>query len=350
MALTLLQLQAIVNTNKADSEARDAALVARLVVLEPQVAAFIAGLGSVQAALAVIDALVRGGAVPPPVPTSTLAELIAAAGAVLNLPVGTMKDTAPIPKAMVINGAGMGKTIIDCAGLRPAYQKAVLLPLVPGVKISNLTIMNAAIAAGDGGNAAGVRDEGAQGFELENVEVRGCQNGLLTFAGNYKLTGCKFLGNGSGSGNTHNNYFGGNPLSRVDILNGEYSDAIGGHDVKSRAGTTVMDTLTILKGSDGRAVDIPDAGLAILRNSTIIVAPGSNNGVVIGYGSESQNNRPTGDTLTLSNVFIDNQRGTTYIDGAPGSWAKLVLSNVRIKGAFPELRNWGTVTGSMISA
>src|SRR5512143_72826 len=122
-------------------------------------------------------------------PVRTLADLEAmiGAGSTLRLPPGRIVGTTSIPAASALVGAGMGKTIIDATGLAPYANKGVLVPLVPGVTISNLSIMGAAIPEATlqdtlGGNAAGVRDNSrGVGFKLSNVEISRCQDGILAF-------------------------------------------------------------------------------------------------------------------------------------------------------------------------
>src|SRR5580765_7105011 len=123
-------------------------------------------------------ALIRGTSAP------TLTAKIAAtpSDGTLTLPAGVMKDTAPLPKPITLTGAGPGATFIDCTGLRPTNDKAVLVVQSVGCIITDMTLQGAVISTGLGANAAGIRDNGPSiGFILRRVVITGCQDGVLTF-------------------------------------------------------------------------------------------------------------------------------------------------------------------------
>src|SRR5579862_5183447 len=191
-------------------------------------------------------------------------------GCTLRLPAGLFVGTAGIAVPSTFVGAGMGKTIIDAGGIEPYNDMAVLVPLVPGVTISNLSIKGASISDKLGGNAAGVRDAAdGIGFKLSNVEISGCQDGILTFGSDIEISGGYIHDNGSGTGQTHNVYVGfwtgRNSFRLTNLLT---KSCNGGHEIKSRAAHTISFGCHHTTGGDGAAYDVPDGGqLAISDGS-----------------------------------------------------------------------------------
>ena len=234
--------------------------------------------------------------------TGTLAALVALvpANGTLVLPAGTFHGTTVVPVAMTISGAGAGKTIIDGTGIVPTYKKALFVPNVAGVVISNMTIQNASVSAADGGNAAAVRDSGAGiGFTLNNVEITNCQDGILTFASNIQLQNSNFHGNGAsniGGSSTHEMYINGSPTTVVTLTGtSATSGLLATHAVKSRAGTTNITGGVFVGNSDdgtngGSVIDIPDGGVATITNAVIKTGMNAGNHGILTHAEESSKN------------------------------------------------------------
>lgn len=293
----------------------------------------------------------------------TLATLIAgtAAGATLTLPAGTFVGTGTIPNACTVTGAGMGKTIIDGTGITPTYSKALLVPLVAGSTISNLTLQNANIAASQGNNAAGVRDNGnGIGFTLNGVEVTACQDGLLTFASNVTLIGGHTHDNGAGDGYTHEIYLGGDTTNTCTLTG--WTSTCGAkstHALKTRAGTTNVSGGTFTGSADstgavgGSVIDIPDGGNFSATGATLVIAAGAANHEFLTFGLESAANASIGDTVTLTNVVFTDNTGSGGIisNGTAIPAAKLVLSGCTYTGKVaPSITGWGSITGTIAAA
>src|SRR5512135_2200616 len=198
-----------------------------------------------------------------------------AAGSTLMLPSGKIFGTTSIPAASALVGAGMGKTIIDATGLVPYANKGVLVPLVPGVTISNLSIVGAAIPEATvpntlGGNAAGVRDNSrGVGFKLSNVEISGCQDGILAFGSDIEIVGGYIHDNGTGTGQTHNVYVGfWSGRNSFILTNLITENCKGGHEIKSRAAHTISFGCHHTTGGDGAAYDVPDGGQLAISNGS----------------------------------------------------------------------------------
>src|SRR5215472_10491123 len=105
---------------------------------------------------ATITGATINGTVHAPAP---LADLVTAthAGGALALPPGTWSGSSSVGTACKIIGAGMGKTIVDATGIEIASGKALFVPRVAGVTISDMTIRGAACSDENG---AAVCDDG----------------------------------------------------------------------------------------------------------------------------------------------------------------------------------------------
>lgn len=294
---------------------------------------------------------------------ATLATLVAATptGGTLALPAGTFVGTSTLPNACTVTGAGMGKTVIDGTGITPAYSKALLVPLVAGATIKNLTLQNASIVASQGNNAAGVRDNGAGiGFALDTVEVTACQDGLLTFASNITLSNGHTHDNGAGDGLTHEIYLGGDTTNTCTLT--DWTSTCGPkstHALKTRAGTTNVSGGTFTGSPDttgnvgSSVIDVPDGGNFTATGTTFVLAAGAANHNFLTYGEESATNASTGSTVTLTNcVFTDNTgTGGIISNGTYIPAAKLMLSGCTYTGAAPpSITGFASVTGTIAKA
>jgi hypothetical protein len=289
-------------------------------------------------------------ATPTPINGSTLDKL-AAAGGPLALAAGTIIGTAILTADL--SGAGMGTTIIDGAGLRLSQDKAVLLT-EKHVTISEATVRGARISAALGANGAGVRDNGPGiGFDLVNLGITGCQNGILTFASDVNLTGCIIHDNGEpGSERTHNVYVGGAPGTTFTLTDTRTSNCLDAHEVKSRAGTTISKRCHHVTGGNGVGYEFPDAGKVAISDGSITLPAGAADRRFIAYGMESTANAATGLDVTITNELFEDLTGFGGIIMArQGIGAKLVLIGCTYKGSVaPDLQGWAEVTGEITKA
>lgn len=296
---------------------------------------------------------------------ATLATLVAAtpAAGTLALPSGTFSGagtTASMTVQMTITGAGMGLTVLDCTGITPAQSKALLVAQAPGAIISGMTIKGAAIAAPDG-NAAGVRDSGTgDNFTLTNVEITGCQDGILS-SSSVTMTGCNIHGNGNGNpgnGLTHEIYITVGATTASLTNQTATCSLLSCHALKSRAPTTTISGGTFTGNSDngavgGSVIDIPDGG-AVNITGTALVTSGVTNNRFLSYGAESSTNSGTGTTVTLTSVHVTDNTGTggvfenlTFI---PSATLAIGTGCVYDGTRAPTFIGWGTVTGSFTQA
>lgn len=277
----------------------------------------------------------------------------ASAGLTITLPTGTVTGVSGISAPAIIQGAPDGSTVLDAAGNRPFQGKGILVPLVSGATIQNLTIQNAQLSAAEGGNGAGIRNgDLGIGFTGRKLRIKGCQNGMLTFAADILIEDSDLSGNGSGDGYTHNMYFGsGNGTITLNRLTS--AGCNGGHALKCRTSILRVSGGTYTAGGDASAIDLPEGGDHQLDGLTVVMPGGVRNTVVLGYGMENGNATSAGKRLLLSNLVIDNQTGgAVHIMGPGGVWSDsvLVLQGVKAKGVIPDISGFGSVQGSISAA
>ena len=315
----------------------------------------VGGAAGVSPALSTITAQINGTP-----HTDTLDKLLAVTptGGTIELPAGKIVGTGLIPNACTVKGAGMGKTVIDATGLALTQGKGVLVPAVSGSVISDLTIMGATV--GDD-NGASVRQTGdGVDFTAQNIEVTGCQDGILAFGATVNLASCDFHDNGAGDGLSHEIYLNGDPTTHATLTDMTVTAGIKAtHALKSRSGDTTI-TGGVYTGSKdttgdvaGSTIDIPDGGLVAISNGTIALSPGQGNRLFLGFAMESAKNAAAGKTVTITNEVFDDQTGLGGIiqAGAAQPDAELVLSGCTYKGPVaPQLVGWGTVTGTIAKA
>tara|TARA_R110000868_G_C10969754_1_gene769603 strand:+ start:7816 stop:9357 length:1542 start_codon:yes stop_codon:yes gene_type:complete len=296
--------------------------------------------------------------------TGTLGELVASLSAndILTLPEGIFHGTAAIMVPCTIQGAGVGRTILDGTGMRPTYDKACLVPTVPGVTIKALTIRHWHIPASIGGNAAGVRNGGdGIAFTLETVEVTQCDNGLLTFgAPNVVILNCLFHGNGVGAGGggaTHEQYFGGGEGSSVIETDVVVScGPKSAHALKSRsAGAYANGCLYTGNNFDpegayaGAVTDFPNGGIVSLRNSRLTIPPNDGNRIFLNYGVDallySENK------AALLDCILEDQTGRGGIIAAHKPDMTLDVTGTVYTGEVPpQMVGWAKVVGEIVKA
>lgn len=132
--------------------------------------------------------------------------------------------------------------------------------------------------------------------------------------------------NGTPDGVAHNEYIG---LINTFIMENPVSeDAVVGHEVKSRAFNNVIENNLIqdtATGTASYAIDLPDAGNAIIQGNTIEKGPDAQTGIMIHYGGPEQQNPGT---LTVTdNTFIDNYSNPTAVTAV---WNQGMNANVTV--------------------
>lgn len=227
---------------------------------------------------------------------ATLAAAVAAAqdGDTVRLPAGTYRNPfADIHARITIAGVGgMARLVADRF---PDDGRAILRSTV-SVTLENLDISG---ATDPGGNGAAILHVGGD-LTIADCAIHDNQNGLLAgpdvaAIGTITITHSLFSANGSGTGYTHDIYVGrndptypGRPV-RLVITHSVIEGAVVGHEVKSRADTTIIRDSVIDSGpagTDSYAVDLPNGGIGVIEDDVLRKGVGAENRAFIHFGGE----------------------------------------------------------------
>lgn len=284
------------------------------------------------------------------------------AGDAVSIPAGTFLGTAQVAGGVMVKGAGMGQTILDCTGIKPTVEKAVIVPTASGTTISDMSIRGAEIPPADGMNAAGIRNAAA-GIDVNvtNVELTGNQNGILTNGGSWKVRGCHFHGNGSGDGHTHETYFAMDVGNTVDIEDTNIEcGALATHALKSRAKKTKVNRGTMKSNAvdktgnvAGSIINIPNGGSFDGDGVRLVLLPGSTNSIFFGYAMENADSADGGKVVNLHNFVFDDGTGTGGIIACGGAITDATLDvtgSTHTGDRAPTVQGWKTVIGTIAKA
>ncbi len=250
-------------------------------------------------------------------------------GDVLLVDAGTYtNDFAVINTKISIEGVGGQVNLVATAA--PSNGKAILVTNTD-VTLDRISFSGARVADGNG---AGIR------YQAGNLVINDCyfhdnQDGLLANAnatGTITINRSEFAHNGTGDGLTHNLYVG--KIAKLTVEDSYFHDAVAGHEIKSRAATTVIDHSRIFDGSIGTAsysVDLPNGGNATISNNIIEQGPKSQNPAIIHFGGE-------GTPYAGSSLRVENN---TIINDLSSKTTRAVLNQTNAQASFTDDAVWG---------
>ena len=278
----------------------------------------------------------------PQQPYTTIAAAIAASqdGDTVAVQAGTYtNDFAEISTAISLTAIG-GRVTMNATEDLP-NEKGILVTDTD-VSITGFTFAGARIPQNEGQNGAGIRYQGGN-LTLTNCYFHNNQDGVLADAdptGTITVLTSEFAHNGDKSGGgvgyTHNIYIG--AVALLDIESSYFHDANYGHEIKSRALTTLVNNTRVVDGPTGTAsysIDLPNGGAATISNDQIEQGPNSSNGVIISYGEEG--NVAQNSSLLISNTLIENDLTAHYPVGVVNDTSIVgALAGVQIYGLTPN--------------
>ncbi len=205
---------------------------------------------------------------------------------------------------LVIKSVGGGYAHLEAAG---NYAEGKAIWVIKGANCTVEGIEFSGCQVPDH-NGAGIRQEG-KSLTLRNCYFHHNEMGILTSndgVSDFLFESCEFSNNGYGDGFSHNIYVG-----AVRSLTMQYCyshDAHTGHLLKSRArfNNLYYNRFTGETGDGSYEVDLPNGGQAILIGNLIEQSPTSQNGGIISFGLENQNNPEQ--QIILSHNTIVNDR------------------------------------------
>jgi len=289
-------------------------------------------------ALAVSPAAAATLTVGPGQQYATIAAAVAASqdGDTLAVQAGTyINDFAEITTRIALVGVG-GRVTMRATEALP-NQKGILI-IDTDVSITGFTFIGAHIAADLGANGAGIRHQGGN-LTLTACWLHNNQEGLLSTPPaptvNVIITKSEFDHNGVPSGPNagyeHNLYV--NSVAVLDIEASYLHDALVGHELKSRALTTIVNNSRIVDGptsTSSYSIDLPNGGAATVTNTQIEQGPLGQNSNMIAYGEEGNLNPGS---LTLQNVLLESDE--TYAPPAG------ILNAASMTATATGLTIWG---------
>jgi hypothetical protein len=241
---------------------------------------------------------------------------------VIAISAGAYQENFPdITHSLTIESVG-GMAQLTTLQPTPVNGRAILN--VPGDQNVSLTIsglaLSGAVDAAD--NGAGILFEtGNANLMITNSWFYDNQDGVLVGSADASSTNgmtvtishSEFNNNGiasgAGSGYAHNLYV--NAVTALTVTDSYFHDALGGHEIKSRALTSIIENNRIQDqaGNGSYSIDLPNGGIDTVTGNVIEKGVNAQNRYAVQFGGEGTY---ADSSLTLSgNVFIGDRPGGT---------------------------------------
>lgn len=256
---------------------------------------------------------------------------------------GTYKGVTAVieRKKLVIRGEGRTRPVIQFDG-KLASGRALFIVKGGDIRLENLEFRGARAADGDG---AGVRFEGGR-LEVVRCAFYDNEHGLVT--GNARDAELSVRESEFAhaprevGGLNHLLYVG--AIARFELTGSRLFNGFEGHLVKARARETQILYNMIRDGSSGEAsyeIDLPSGGRATLIGNVVGQSPGSQNPVLISYGSEGKLWDENSLVLSHNTLISEGWRPGWFLrvhrDRVPGMGEALALNNLVVGSGVFEL-------------
>jgi hypothetical protein len=229
-----------------------------------------------------------------------------------------INDFPQVTRPMTIEAMPGGAVVLKATEALP-NEKGIILTTA-SLTVNGLTLTGAEIDNSLGGNGAGIRDQntGPATVIVENSTFTGNQEGMLTgFDANETIlvVNSKFINNG----NPNENYFQHglyvNYAGSLTVSNSLFCGQLIGHDVKSRAAATIVESnqlydgagnaaLGCNAGSTSFAIDTPNGGAVTISGNQIVQGATTQNQRMVDYGEEGL--RYSNNNFLISNNSFTN--------------------------------------------
>lgn len=157
-------------------------------------------------------------------------------------------------------------------GVRAAYDRGVLAFGGNGlnVTVQDLIVSGAREQSGTAHIAQGVAPGQGANVTLRNVRMYDNENGILSpndYTGTLSIIDCELDANGVGAdfGFVHNIYANHHEVG-WSALRSTFKNCVGGHNIKSRAGTTTLNQVHCYNSTNARELDLPNGGKLYATN------------------------------------------------------------------------------------
>jgi hypothetical protein len=236
---------------------------------------------------------------------------------------------------ITLRGNG-GRAVLDAKDaqgvVRDAQGKGIWVISGSNVTVENIEFRNASVPDQNG---AGIRSEGA-GLVVRGSSFVDNENGILAGAianSDIVIEQSEFANNGFGDGQSHAIYIG---AVRSFTLRSSWSHGTRiGHNVKSRAATTIIEYNRIDDGPTGTAsyeIDLPSAGNARIVGNIIQQGPLTDNSTIVAYGEEDVS-QPGRSLDVVNNTFVNDLAGRgTFVRAVPTDSQVRLINNAYLGG------------------
>jgi hypothetical protein len=206
------------------------------------------------------------------------------------------------PMTIEVHPNFVGRPVVLRATVALPNQKGIILS-VANLTVNGLTFTGAQVANSLGGNGAGIRDQNtSQGATLTvlNSTFTGNQEGILTgdnASQSITVTNSRFANNGNPDISHFQHALYVNEAGTLSVSNSLFCGQLIGHDIKSRAHTTIVSgnqlydgasdaALGCNAGSSSFVIDLPNGGAATVSSNQIVQGAASPNYKMVAYGEE----------------------------------------------------------------
>ncbi len=257
----------------------------------------------------------------------------------------------------------VGGRVTMLATVAPPNEKGILVEETD-LHIEGFTFQGVHIPDDEGHNGAGIRVDNGN-LSLVNCAFIDNQDGILTNAGqgiSVSIDHSLFDGNGgndgNGAGNIHAIYVG--DVASFTMTNSISENTLVGHEVKSRAQVNTIENNTIISGvgtgTGSYDIDLPNGGVSIIRNNTIIKGPNAENQNLIHFGGEGI--PYAGSSLLVEgNLFSNTRTGAVGVlnqTAIPATITGNVLDGLPagslVEGPAKTSDNWDKTAGLLADA
>jgi hypothetical protein len=329
----------------------DQQLEARVEELERKVAALEADVADIDGRVVELETadVEEPPDVEPPSSDAGLQELVNAGGNI-ELPKQDYADYCTISKPTRVVGM---PTTISAEGMAISNGKGIFAADA-NLELTDLTLCHAKVPSRNG---AGVRVSPGVALTLVDVEIHGCEMGVLTGGGDsiHTIEDCYIHDNGTGGGGAmgHELYMWSNEFWLQDsrVICGDLST----HAVKTRShkttitGCEIQGTSSSNQSYAGSVIDLCEGGEVLIEDTTITAPKTMGHWLFLGYLTENSNGGIG--TVTLRNVTFTDERGGCGLWSLAGSGARLVIEDCTYTGAAaPKLEGWDNVEGEFTRA
>ncbi|MBV8399666.1 MAG: hypothetical protein JOZ17_13125 [Acetobacteraceae bacterium] len=209
-----------------------------------------------------------------------------------------------ITSPMTIEGSDP-RNLAVLQGTVPLPNEKGIILTVSSLTLRNLEITGAFIDDSLGGNGAALRDQNPENTPaavvLDNVYVHDNQAGVQQgddIAETVTISNSSFVNNGNPDlcCFTHGVYI--DEAASRTVMSSLFCGQLIGHDIKSRAMSTMVSGSQIYSGEGAPAttscrvgntsfdIDMPNGGVGVVSNNTIVQGPTAQNHKMINYGEE----------------------------------------------------------------